>query len=449
MNTAARRNRLLDRWGWYEPRVRPMHSTTRQADVLNLALLAPPTTHRGLIVGIDQPAGQVVCHDPFTACEDQLVASPDVVVVGDAGTGKSSLLKTWGTIRQLVLDRRRVVVLDPRGEYARVTAAVGAPSIRFTVDGTGARLNLLDPAIHPAAESGMDKSTTSGGPVALLRTILAEALGREANERESRALRLALAAATADARDRRRAPVIGDVVHHLINPAAGAAKQSHVPVTALRDWGLEPAFALERLTGDVLAGVVDGETTPNVRLDHPSGLTHVDLSGLPPGGLAARLVTSLITTWQRHRFAGFEQTVTIVENGRHAGIHEGDEPAGGSAVATFTVFRHACDLLAAPPPLRAAPTVFLYRQARRADAQACVDLYDLPPTAVETITSLERGTCLLKIGSDPPIVVRHVRARDEVWLTESGDCLPVVGPPPWPVREPGMSFPVDGIDLSR
>src|SRR5256885_347054 len=97
------------------------------------------TTPRGLIVGIDRLSGQLVCHAPLIAYEDRLVSSPNVAVIGDVGKGKSSLLKPWGTIRQLLLDRRRVVVLDKKlqagvGEYTAVARAVGAPSIRFTVD---------------------------------------------------------------------------------------------------------------------------------------------------------------------------------------------------------------------------------------------------------------------------------------------------------------------------
>src|SRR5690349_20450333 len=73
-----RRSRMLDRYGWYEPRVAPMGTTTRQAEALNLALSSPPTTHRGLIVGIDRLSGQLVCHDPFIAYADRLVSSPNV-----------------------------------------------------------------------------------------------------------------------------------------------------------------------------------------------------------------------------------------------------------------------------------------------------------------------------------------------------------------------------------
>jgi hypothetical protein len=438
-----RRNRTLDRCGWYEPRVQPMCTTTRQAEALNLALSSPPATHRGLIVGIDRLSGQLVCHDPFIACEDRLVSSPNVAVIGDAGKGKSSLLKTWGTIRQLLLDRRRVVVLDKKlqagvGEYTAVAAAIGAPSIRFTVDGSGSRLNLLDPVIHLGESDMDDRVAHPTGQMSLLRAVLAEALGREVSEREGKALRLALLAATSDARNRGRVPVIRDVGYHLVNPTAEDATRLHIPVTELRDWGFDPAFALERMTEEDLAGLVDAETSPNVRPDHPSGLTHFDISGLPVDGPALRVVMTLINTWQCNMLArrsrNFEQTVNIIEDGWRVAdgsvgkvFQRNTKFARGLGLATLAGFHHISDLPARSLP-HEAQTVFLYGQALRTDAEACVELYNLPPGSANTIMNMERGTCLLKVGAEAPLMVQHIRAPDEMRLTETDAAL--TGTPP-------------------
>jgi hypothetical protein len=415
MTANARRNRLLDRWGWYEPRTQPMNTTTRQAEVLNIALPSPPTTHRGLIVGADRLSGQLVCHDPFVAYEDSLVSSVDVMVAGDAGQGKSSLLRTWGTIRQLVLHHRRVVVLDSKpGEYAAVADAVGAPTIRFAVDGTASRLNLLDPAIRLGADQSDVDTNAPAGQLLLLRAVLADALGRAVSQREGKALRLALLAATADARNRGRVPVIGDVVHHLLHPDARAAAELDVPANTVRDWGWDPAFALERIG---LAGPAGGETTPDVRLDHPSGLTRFDLSGLPDGP-ARRVLTTVITTWQANLPAGPEQTVIIVDECGQmttGALGKLFQRTTKPARATMAV----CHRVTGLPALRQAGTVFIYRQASRGDAEACVALYDLPPSATQVIMNLEPGTCLLKIGAGPPLIVRHLRTLDEIRLTET------------------------------
>ncbi|MEV7043734.1 ATP/GTP-binding protein [Amycolatopsis sp. NPDC051061] len=439
----SRRVRWLDRAGWYEPRETGARSTTRQAEALNLALSSPPTTHRGLILGTDRLSGQLVCHDPFIAYADKLVSAPNVAVVGDVGKGKSSLLKTWGTLRQLLLADRRVVVLDKKtqageGEYTPLARAVGAPSIRFTVDGTGSRLNVLDPVIalgEPRRRSGAAGRPT--GQMMLLRAVLAEALGRGVTEREGKALRIALLAATRDAHERGRVPVIGDVVHHLVQPAGEAAESIGVPAGELREWGFDPAFALERMIEEDLAGLVDEETSADVQLDHPSGLVHFDISSLPAEGPALRIVMTVINTWQTNMLAQrsqqLMQTVNIVEEGWHLAqgalgrvFQRNTKLARGLGLATLAGFHHVSDLpagSAARSLLQEAETVFIFGQSLRSDALACVELYDLPAGTEDTIMGLGRGTFLAKIGSEAPLLVQHVRSPTEVRLTETDAAL--------------------------
>src|SRR5206468_1525685 len=76
-----RRSRLLGRLGMYAPRVAGIPSTTRQAEVLCTAISAPPTSVEGLANGLDLTTGQPVYHDPFTAYENKIVSSPNVVVL--------------------------------------------------------------------------------------------------------------------------------------------------------------------------------------------------------------------------------------------------------------------------------------------------------------------------------------------------------------------------------
>jgi hypothetical protein len=451
-----RRRRLLDRWGWYEARVDPMHSTTRQAEALNLALSSPPTSYRGLIIGTDLLSGQLVTHDPFIAYEDKLISSVNAAVVGDVGKGKSSLLKTWACTRQLLLGDRRVVVLDKKmqagvGEYTALARFLGAPSIRFAVDGTGSRLNLLDPVIALGGDQPDDPNddlddhgsdevqgpARPTGQMMLLRAVLAEALGRPVTEREGKALRLALVAATRDARNRRRVPVIVDVVHHLLNPAPEDADALQRSTSQIQDWGLDPAFALERMIVEDLAGLVDTETSPDVHLDHPSGFTHFDISGLPVDGPALRVVMTLINTWQANMLARrserHQQTVNVIEEGWHVAegsvgviFRRNTKLSRGLGLATIAGFHHVSDLPADSPArslLQEAETVFIYGQGSADDAEACVELYNLPPGTEETIMALEQGTCLLKVGARDPILLRHERSPREIALTDTDTAL--------------------------
>lgn len=442
------RRRLLDRWGWYEPREQPMSTTTRQAEALNLALSSPPTSSRGLIVGTDLLSGQLVVHDPFVAYEDKLISSVNVAVIGDVGKGKSSLLKTWACTRQLLLGNRRVVVLDKKlqaglGEYTALARFLGAPSIRFSVDGTGSRLNLLDPVIALGGDQiddagyTLDNTERPTGQMMLLRAVLAEALGRTVTEREGKALRLALLAATRDARERDRVPIIGDVVHYLLHPIADDADALNRTVAELQDWGLDAAFALERMIQEDLAGLVDGETSPEVNLDHPSGLTHIDISALPTEGPALRVVMALINTWQTNMLAArserAEQTVNIIEEGWHVAegsigqvLRRNVKLSRGLGLSTVVGIHHVADLATGSPGralLQEAETRFIYGQGSYDDARACAELYNLPPGTAETIMALEQGTCLLQVGSRDPILVRHERSPREIALTDTDGAL--------------------------
>lgn len=443
-----RRRRWLDKTGWYEPRIDPMHTTTRQAEALNLALSSPPTSYRGLIVGTDLLSGQLVTHDPFIAYEDKLISSVNTAVIGDVGKGKSSLLKTWACTRQLLLQDRRVVVLDKKlqsglGEYTALARFLGAPSIRFTTDGSGSRLNLLDPVIalggDQVDDAGADLSALGRptGQMMLLRAVLAEALGRPVTEREGKALRMALMSATRGARERDRVPVIGDVVHHLLHPADDDAEALNRTSAELQEWGLDPAFALERFLEEDLAGLVDGETSPEVHLDHPSGFTHFDISGLPVDGPALRVVMVLINTWQFNMLARrserAQQTVNVVEEGWHVAegsvgeiFRRNTKLSRGLGLATVAGFHHVSDLPVDSPArslLQEAETVFIYGQGSQDDAEACVELYNLPAGTEETIMALEQGTCLLKVGSRDPILLRHERSPSEIALTDTDGAL--------------------------
>ena len=71
--------------------------------------------------------------DPFDAYQAGLVTNPNVVVAGSIGAGKSTLVK-------MMLDRalrrgRRVVVVDPKGEYGALARAHGVRPLVIGRDG--------------------------------------------------------------------------------------------------------------------------------------------------------------------------------------------------------------------------------------------------------------------------------------------------------------------------
>jgi type IV secretory pathway VirB4 component len=103
-------------------------------DLLSLAVPAHDAGSgllgRGL--GEAQRGGPFVL-DPFDAYAAALVSNPNVIVAGSIGAGKSTVVK-------MMLDRalergRRVVVIDPKGEYAPLARAYGVDVVALGRDG--------------------------------------------------------------------------------------------------------------------------------------------------------------------------------------------------------------------------------------------------------------------------------------------------------------------------
>jgi type IV secretory pathway VirB4 component len=71
--------------------------------------------------------------DPFDGYEAGLVSNPNMIVAGSIGAGKSTIVK-------MLLDRalargRRVVVIDPKGEYGQLAMAYGVTPVVLGRDG--------------------------------------------------------------------------------------------------------------------------------------------------------------------------------------------------------------------------------------------------------------------------------------------------------------------------
>ena len=143
-------------------------TTTRQAEVLNTALIGSPTDERGLLVGDDTMSSSMVTHDQFTAYEDKKITSPNVVVLGMVGAGKSTLLKVLYVERPLLLRGRCAVVVDKKirngeGEYAEITREYGAEPFRFDPNEpeTSTCMNPLDGIIRAAGGAAAQRQLLS------------------------------------------------------------------------------------------------------------------------------------------------------------------------------------------------------------------------------------------------------------------------------------------------
>ena len=460
------RMRWLDRMGWYERRPAGAWTTTRQAEALNLAITRRAVEHSGLITGVNLMGQSVVRLDPFELWRQGVIDGVNTCNIGDVGSGKSSDMKTnaW---RQLLMNRQ-VVVFDKKrqgesGEYTPMAKALDVPSIPFLLDGAGASLNLLDPAI---STDGRHKGGIAGvvpaGQQALLLAVLKDTMDIPITPKMRAAVRRALAIVNERAANQNRAPLLAEVAAQLLDPDPGMSIAAYEAVKAGErvsaeiednlgdgayfgkrwasrslEWGIDAGLTLYDLIDGELGGLVDRPTSQAVidALDHP--FVHFDISGLPEQGHAVQVVMTTAQTWLSNRLAARsaqrQQTVEVFEEGWSLGDGSTGDTARANmklsralGLSTASAFHHLSDHPIDSPSralMQEADIVKLYKQGRADDAEAVCDMYHLPPETRDVLMQLGRGQCLVVMKNRDPILMQHIRSADEVALTDTNDVL--------------------------
>lgn len=237
---------------------------------------------RGPYVGRDLFGGSF-CFDPWELYDQGKLTSPNMVVIGQIGRGKSTFVKTY--LRRQGLFGRQAWVVDPKGEYGPLAAAAGATPLRIAPGGS-LRLNPLD-VLGDAGNLGHGRiGDRHGGDqkaVELLCSIVASSIGHDLSPAQRTAAELALRSVAARCRHAGppRAsgqPALPDVVGELLDPSQASADSVRTDVTALAADGRDVALELRRLVEGDLAGMFDGPTSPGIDLGGP--LVVLDLSAL-------------------------------------------------------------------------------------------------------------------------------------------------------------------------
>lgn len=428
--------------GFYDPAAPGVLSSTRQMEFSHMAIASPPTSHRGLAFGIDAGSGWMIVHDPFTSYGNEL-ESPNVCFIGDLGQGKSSGIKTWAVLRQLVLGRR-VVVIDKKyqldqngGEYTSLAQSLDIKPVKFMVGGGGARINILDPRIAARLNEDSHDDTalsTPAGQSMLVRAVVEEALGRPLLPKEGKAVRMAHKQAL------RVAAAAGEIAHirHVLDalyaPDPATTEKAGLQWDELRQWGQDPAFELERMIEDDLAGLIDGPTSTEISLN--AGLTVFDVSLLPEDGPALAIVMTIINTWLAntlYRQAEAVPTILVIEEAWHTVqgsvakvTRRNTKLSRALSLSCMFAFHHISDIPEDSPAiamLKECGTVLLYKQQKSDDAWACERMFNLPSGSAADIATLTKGTCMMRIGSKDPFIAIHVRSALEIELTDTDKAM--------------------------
>ena len=241
----------------------------------------------GVVIG-PSPTGGAFTFDPWVLYRQGRLTNPNVLIIGDVGSGKSALAKTlvW---RGLEFGRGAHII-DPKGEYGALAGAAGVTPIALA-PGSGVVLNPLDPG---AAGRHLAPTALFHRNLATVRALLEATLGRACRQLELVLLAASLAQVTG-LKMAELAPPDAIEGHHLavdrhgqiatlpmladalIEPPAEVAHRVNMDPQAVIDETREIALALARLVdphGD-LGGMFAGHTTLDT--DRLGMLTVVDI----------------------------------------------------------------------------------------------------------------------------------------------------------------------------
>jgi type IV secretory pathway VirB4 component len=264
------------------PAIYPFHAT-------------PPADGAGVFLGFDLLSGTGgFCFDPFEAYTAGQVTNPNMVIIGEPGAGKSTVVKTF--LHRTVglfgtgTHRRWVAICDPKGEYGPLAETLGLQTLTLRPGGT-ARLNPLDCATH----RGVDRTERLEDTAAMINTLAATVVGRPLDPLEDAALTWATTAAVSQP-----AATLVDVAHLLAAPTAAMVERATMAESTLVDATRAVRFGLEKLLDRDLRGMFDGPST--VSLDHTGRGLVIDLSAVHarPDALATVMVAA--TGWLQSIF---------------------------------------------------------------------------------------------------------------------------------------------------
>jgi type IV secretory pathway VirB4 component len=390
---------------------------------------------RGVYIGRDAYGGSFV-YDPWELYGRELT-SPNMLVIGQIGRAKSSLVKTY-LWRQSVFGRRAWVI-DPKGEYGALAAAFGVQPIALAPGGD-VRLNPL------TRRAGWQ------GQLRLLQAVSAGALHRALAPEEEAGLREALRTIN-DQRDGE--PTLPSVVDVLLRPTAEMAERLATTPPALARASRQAALGLQRLCEGDLRGMFDGPTTAGLDLDAP--LVSLDLSAVYDSAALGILMTCA-AAWlramvdeQRARAEGDEQGgeklhVVVDEAWRIFSIpgvgewlQDSFKQSRAYGIQNVIVMHRLSDLRAAGAEgsrearlaeglLADAETRVIYAQPPD-QLERTRELLGLTETEVELLPTLRRGEALWKVGQRS-FLVHHRLSSFEARIVDTDARMALSGTPP-------------------
>ncbi len=388
-----------------------------------------------------EAAGGLFCFDPWECYAKGKLTSPNMVVFGQIGRGKSAFVKSF--IWRQKCFGRQCWVLDPKGEYDALALACGGSPLRLG-PGLGLRLNPLDvgPSLPTAPLSeGQSSGTAAAGRAPahqrraeLLGALLGSSLGRPLQPEERAAADVALGAVEG----RTQVPTLPLVAEALLNPDARHAEGLGTDSEGLRRDGRQVALELRRLVHGDLAGMFDGETSPGVELG--AGMVVLDLSRLYASPALGLLMVCALSWLQSTLAAGSAKRLVVLDEAWAVLSHLATarwlqatfKLSRAYGVANVAVVHRLSDLKAAGQDgsqeqrlaeglLADAETRVVFGQAP-GEAERAGELLGLSRTEQMLLSRLPRGVALWRVGQ-ASYLVEHDLSDEEMALADTDGAM--------------------------
>ena len=397
---------------------RPHRETVRVLAATYPFVQDPGLGPTGIYIGTT-PHGGGFYFDPFELYRRRVLTNPAMLVIGDIGSGKSSLVKTY-LRRSRALFKRGIWCLDPKGENGPLMESMGAVSVKLG-RGLPTRINPLE---FLAGESGQEE----GAQVTLLAGLLQGVLRRPLDVEEQQVLLETWQDLT---RRSERAPDLPSILRGLNTPNPEIARVLGYQTDAKFAEDCRPlALGMRALLTGPLAGICDGPTSAELR--DLSDVVNVDLS-LLLNTPAFEPVLRCASAWSAaliSHLAGHQQLLFHVEEA-WAVLQDLDvvrrlqaqmRLARATGVQTILVMHHLSDLRrmadegtelnkSAEQLLTLSQTQVIYRQST-SDTNDLRLLLGLNSTEVERILHLRVGEALWRVNGRS-FVVQHRVAPGE------------------------------------
>jgi hypothetical protein len=377
---------------------------------------------RGPVIGVNQLAGGTVfAYDPWEFYNAGVLTSPNMVVLGQLGKGKSALVKTY--LSRQLLAGRAAFVLDPKGEYGPLADTHRLPRLTLAPGGPD-RLNPLD--VDPDGADGPEEVLRRRGE--LVAALAGSGLTRALTPEERAAVTAACGTLPAS-------PVLGDVVDRLLDPSPAMAATLSTRPRALAAAVRPLALELRRLLAGDLAGMVDGPTTVDLAaggrglvLDL-SAAFHSDALATVMVCAGSWLQRAITGSGDRQRILLLDEAWALLGSAATTGwLQAVSKLARRHGVQLITVVHRLSDLVGqadegtavqarARGLLADAETRVIYAQAA-GERRTARELLDLSAVETDLVVRLPAHRALWRIGQHAA-VVDHVLSAGERALVDT------------------------------